>query len=225
MKFLNQEQARRICERAMSFTRADECVVKLDGERTGNIRYARNTVSTAGVADDVQLRVQVAYGKRQGTATINEFDDKSLERVVRRAEELARSAPENPEFMPAVGKQAYKSSATFSARTAAIDPEQRAQAAAYSIEASRKNKLLAAGFFTDSSAFHAVANSNGAFGYSAARSTSPAPCVPRTGAGRAGSSARPPTLPASIRARRPTWRSKRRCVRWTPRRLNRAATR
>ena len=165
MKILSQEESKRICDRVMGMTKADECIVTVSGNRTGNIRYARNNVSTAGLVEDTQLAVQVAYGKKQGTATINEFDDKSLEKVVRRAEELARLAPENPEFIPAVSKQAYKASPTYSEKTAAIDPEFRAQTAAYSIEASRKNKLVAAGFFTDSTSFQAIANSNGVFGY------------------------------------------------------------
>ncbi|MCE3608381.1 TldD/PmbA family protein [Massilia sp. P8910] len=165
MKVLTQEESKRITDRIMSLTKADECTVRVTGGRTGNIRYARNNVSTAGLVNDASLVVQVAYGKRQGTATINEFDDKSLEKVVRRAEDLARLAPENPEFMPAVSKQAYKASRTFSRATAAIDPEFRAQTAAYSIEASRKNKLVCAGFFTDSHSFQTVANSNGVFGH------------------------------------------------------------
>ena len=165
MKILSSEETKRICDRVMSLSKADECSVTLSGSRTGNIRYARNNVSTAGLVEDTQLAVQVAFGKRQGTATINEFDDKSLEKVVRRAEDLARLAPENPEFMPAPGKQTFKPSDTFSAKTAAIDPEFRAQAAAYSIEASRKNKLVAAGFFTDRTAFETIANSNGVFGH------------------------------------------------------------
>ncbi|MDP3670702.1 MAG: TldD/PmbA family protein [Telluria sp.] len=165
MKILNQEETRRICDRVMALTKADQCIVKLNGNRTGNIRYARNNVSTAGLLEDTQLSVSVAYGKRQGTAIINEFDDKSLEKVVRRAEDLARLAPENPEFVPAVGKQIYKASDTYSKKTAAIDPEFRAQTAAYSIEASRKSKLVCAGFFTDRTSFTTIANSNGVFGH------------------------------------------------------------
>ncbi|HEX8614846.1 MAG TPA: TldD/PmbA family protein [Telluria sp.] len=165
MKILTQEESKRIADRVMSLTKADECTVRISGGRTGNIRYARNNVSTAGLVDNADLVVQVAFGKRQGTATINEFDDKSLEKAVRRAEDLARLAPENPEFMPAVSKQAFKASETFSRATAAIDPEFRAQAAAYSIEASRKNKLVCAGFFTDNHAFQTIANSNGVFGH------------------------------------------------------------
>ena len=165
MTILTQEQNKHICDRILAASHADECSVTVGGSRSGNIRFARNAVSTAGLADDVSIAVQVAFGKRQGVATINEFDDKSLEKVVRRAEELARLAPENPEFMPAVGKQDFKASNTFAARTAAIDPEFRAQTAAYAIEACKKSNLVAAGFFTDSTEFSTVANSNGVFGY------------------------------------------------------------
>ena len=165
MTILTQEQTKRICDRVLSLTKADECIVSIGGKRAGNIRFARNAVSTAGLTDDTSITVRVAFGKRQGTASINEFDDKSLERVVRRAEELARLAPENPEFMPTVAKAAFKQSNTFVQKTADIDPEIRAQAAAYSIEACRKQGLVAAGFLTDTTSFETIANSNGVFGH------------------------------------------------------------
>jgi predicted Zn-dependent protease len=165
MKQLNQEEAKRICDRVIGLSKADECSVRIDGRREGNIRFARNSVSTSGLAEDTSLAVTVSFGKRQGTATINEFDDKSLERAVRRAEDIARLAPENPEFMPAVGKQEFKGSQTFVLETAAIDPDYRAEVAAQAILACRKKNLVAAGFFTDTMGFEAVANSNGVFGY------------------------------------------------------------
>ena len=165
MKILNQEETKRIADKVMSLSKADECIVTINGSRTGNIRYARNAVSTAGLVENTQLAVAVAFGKKQGTAVINEFDEKSLAKAVQRAEELAKLAPENPEFMPTPDKQAFKASNTFSKSTDAIDPEYRAQVAAYSIEACRKKGLVAAGFFTDQSAFETVANSRGVFGH------------------------------------------------------------
>ena len=165
MKQLNQEEAKRICDRVIGFSKADECSVTIHGSREGNVRFARNSISTAGLNEDMRLTVQVAFGKKSGIAQLNEFDDKSLEKAVRRAEELARLAPENPEFMPAVGKQQYKATPTFMRATADIDPEFRAQVAAYSIEAAKKAGLVTAGFFNDSTRFNAIANSNGVFGF------------------------------------------------------------
>lgn len=170
MTILTQDQTKKICDRVMSLTKADECIVNIEGSRIGNIRFARNAVSTAGLADDTRIQIQVAYGNKQGTTTINEFDDKSLERAVRRAEDLARLAPENPEFMPAQAKTAFKPSDTYVQATADIDPEYRAQAAAYAIEACRKKGLVSAGFLTDRTMFETVANSNGVFGHQSATS-------------------------------------------------------
>ena len=165
MGMFTEERAKAILDKAIALSKADECTAQLDGSVEGNIRFALNNVSTSGIVDNTTLAVQVAFGKRVGTATINEFDDASLERVVRRAEDLARLAPENPEFMPAVGKQQYRPSDTFSASTAAIAPEYRANVAADSIAAAKKDKLIAAGFLQDAQSFTAFANSNGNFGY------------------------------------------------------------
>ena len=165
MKALNQEQAKRITDRVLAMSKADECTVSIEGSRVGNVRFARNSVSTAGLTEDMQLIVRVAFGKRSGTAIVNEFDDKSLEKAVRRAEELARLSPENPEFMPAISKQAYRATSTFVPATAAIDPDFRASVAATSIEMARAKKLVTAGFFTDSTRFSTIANSNGVFGH------------------------------------------------------------
>jgi predicted Zn-dependent protease len=165
MKQLNQEEAKRICDRVLSFSKADECSVAINGSRNGNIRFARNSVSTAGLNEDRRLVVTVAFGKRQGTASINEFDDKSLEQAVRRAEDTARLAPENPEYVPVPGKQDFKATGEYFASTAAIDPDFRAEVAAHAILAGRKNKLVTAGFFTDSTGFETIANSKGLFGH------------------------------------------------------------
>lgn len=183
MTILTEEQARAILTKVVALSKADECTAQLTGSINGNIRFALNNVSTSGIVGDSELGVQVAYGKRVGIATINQFDDASLERVVRRAEDLARLAPENPEFVPAVAKQAYKPTDTFSATTAAITPEYRAKVAADSITPCRNQKLIAAGFLQDGQSFVAFANSNGNFGYQRATSLDYT-CTVRTEDGR-----------------------------------------
>jgi predicted Zn-dependent protease len=165
MSMMTEAQAREILEKVVRMSVADECTATLDGGKKGNVRFARNDISTSGLVDDVELGVQVAFGKRSGAATINQFDDASLERCVRRAEELARLSPENPEFMPAIEKQTYKRSNTYSDATAAITPEQRAKVAADSIAACKAKDLVAAGFLEDGYGFTAFANSKGNFGY------------------------------------------------------------
>ncbi|GAB3759870.1 TldD/PmbA family protein [Spirosoma pomorum] len=165
MAILSKEEAKKIIDKVLSYSKADEMSVGLSGNRTGNIRYARNSVSTSGETNNLSLAVTAVFGKKAGTATINEFDDASLEKTVRRAEEIARLAPENPEYMPMLGPQKYLDTNTYSESTAKINPEYRAQAAFDSLDPCRQKNLTAAGYMEDTTGFSAMGNSKGLFGY------------------------------------------------------------
>ena len=165
MTILSEKNAKELLTKVLKYSKADEIECNLDGSIGGNIRYARNTVSTAGEESDLVLAVQSTFGKKTGTATINEFDDASLEKVVRRSEELAKLAPENEEHMPLFGPQKYAPSKTYFESTANVTPENRAQAAEVSIVPSKKNKLVAAGFLEEFVTFSAIINNKGLFAY------------------------------------------------------------
>jgi predicted Zn-dependent protease len=160
-----KEAAKKLLEKVIAFSRADGCEANLSGFSGGNIRYARNSVSTAGENTDVTLSVLCYVGKKSGTASINEFDDASLEKVVRRAEELARLAPENPEFMEPLPQQVYGNSKTWFDSTAGITPDYRAQAAANSITPAAAKNVTAAGYLEDTAGFRSILNSKGLFAY------------------------------------------------------------
>ena len=170
MAILTKEEAKKIIDKVLAYAKADETAVSLSGGRTGNIRYARNSVSTSGESNNLSLAVTSVFGKRSGTATINEFDDASLEKTVRRAEEIARLAPENSEYMPMLGPQTYLTTNPYSENTAKIDPEYRAKAAFESLDPCRKKNLTAAGYLEDSTGFSAIGNSKGLVAYNRATS-------------------------------------------------------
>lgn len=165
MAIFSKEEAKKILDKVMGLSKAENCEANLNGSVGGNIRYARNSVSTAGENSDVTLVVQSNFGKKVGTATINEFDDASIEKVVRRAEELATLAPENPEFMGPLVPQTYGESKTYSESTAKITPDYRAQAAANSINPATTKDVTAAGFLEDNNTFAAMSNNKGLFAY------------------------------------------------------------
>lgn len=162
---LSEAEAKALLQKVLSYSKADECEVNLSGEERGNIRYARNEVSTSGAMINQNLQVQSSFGKKVGVATIDEFDDASLEKVVRRAEELAQLAPENPEHVGVLGPQQYVKAAGFFDSTASITPAARAEAVAKSLEVSGNQKLAAAGFMEDYRGYSAMMNSKGLFAY------------------------------------------------------------
>ena len=165
MALLTKEETRTLMQKVLNFSKADECEVNLNGTDRGNIRYARNSVSTSGRVSQSTLAVASAYGKKLGVATINEFDDASLEKVVRRAEELAKLAPENPEYVPFLGPQKFNEPVTFVPATGDITARLRSDAVAQSLQVAKDNKVVAAGFLEDSARYAAMMNSKGLFAY------------------------------------------------------------
>lgn len=165
MAMMTEGEARDILERTLKFSKADEANAGLNGSDEGNIRFALNEVTTSGAQSDTSLSVQSSYSKRTGVSTVNAFDDASLERVVRRSEELAKLAPENPEFVAQLPKQTYKATDTWAESIAKITPEYRADVARRSIDPAVKADSIAAGFLSDARSFTAHMNSNGNFGY------------------------------------------------------------
>src|SRR5215213_139884 len=102
-----KEHAKALADRALSFSRADETQVALSGGDRANVRFARNSVTTAGASSGYSLAIVAKFGQKSGTVTASEFSDASLERAARNAEEIARLSPDNPEAMPMLGAQTY----------------------------------------------------------------------------------------------------------------------
>lgn len=154
-------------KKALSFSKADECEVNLSGSDCGNIRYARNSVSTSGFVGQSSMVISSAFGKKLGVVTLNEYDDKSIEAAVRRSEELAHLAPENPEYMPFLGPQTYAPANPkgYDEKTAKMTPAQRTDMVAQSLKVSKDANLTAAGFLQNNGNFFAMMNSHGLFGY------------------------------------------------------------
>lgn len=167
MAILTQDEARTLLQKVLAFSKADECEVRITGRDGGNIRYARNAVSTSGQISSTLLVISSSFGKKQGITTINEYDDASLQKAMRRSEDLARLAPENPEYMPLLGPQAYQPAAkTFIQSTADINSKLRADLTEQSLAIAKKSSISAAGYLENTNSFSSSLNSHGLFNYS-----------------------------------------------------------
>jgi predicted Zn-dependent protease len=162
---LTEAEAKALLQKVLKYSKADECEINISGEKRGNLRYARNEVSTSGAQMTQNLIVQSSFGKKVGVATTNEFSDEAFEKVVRQSEELAHLAPENPEYVGVLPPQQYKKSSGFFETTANITPDFRADAVAKSLELSRTQNLAAAGFWEDTQGYSAMLNSKNLFAY------------------------------------------------------------
>lgn len=160
-----REQAKALTDKVLSMSKAEATLIGLNGSDSANLRFARNTATTSGATSGYTLAVTAQFGKRAGTTTTSEFDDESLQRAVRAAEEIAKLSPENPELMPAVEPQTYSSVTAYFEDAASATPEWRAGAVDKAVTLSRKQDVVSAGFVETQAAMQAVANSKGLFGY------------------------------------------------------------
>jgi predicted Zn-dependent protease len=99
MAILTKDEAFALLKKVLSYSKADECEVNLTGTNTSNVRYARNAVSTSGTVNSTSLIVSSAFGKKLGIATINEYDDASLEKVGSSGRRTRATRTENPEYV------------------------------------------------------------------------------------------------------------------------------
>ena len=67
MEILTKEEAKKIIDKVLALSKADEMRVELTGTKTGNIRFARNSVSTSGETYNLSLSITSVFGKKLGT--------------------------------------------------------------------------------------------------------------------------------------------------------------
>lgn len=161
------EEARRVLDRAIKMSRSKDVVGSVGGGLLRNTRFAVNEITSTGESEDVELSIRVAFGKRHGQSSTNQFDDASLRRCVESAEEMAELSPEDPEHMPALAQQKYvkPTPAAYDGKTAAFDADGRAHAVATCLEPANAAKLTAAGFIETREHFSSILTSAGCFAY------------------------------------------------------------
>lgn len=162
---LGREQAEALCTRVLGFSTADEMRVNVNSGATANTRFAVNQISTAGDNTNVSITVRAVFGRKAGSATTNRTDDESLRTVVRRAEAMARLAPDDPEMLPELGPQTYLDPSGFASATATLDPAGRASAVRSITDPAADAGLVSTGYLEAQTGSTAVATSRGLFAW------------------------------------------------------------
>ena len=187
---ITREQAEALAKRVLAFAKADETAVSIDSEARANTRFAVNQVSTAGDDVDTTITVRSVFGKKAASVTTNKTDDASLAATVRAAEDLARLAPEDPEYMPMLGAQTYSTS--IPPAPSLPSSVERAAAVKLIADRARTAGFVATGYIEARSGARALANSRGLFAYDhtgGANLTATVRTPDGTGSGWAGANA------------------------------------
>jgi predicted Zn-dependent protease len=162
---LTENDARTICEKLLSYVKADDAMVNVTSENFGHLRFAQNSFTTSGARENVSVNVTVWIDNKRGAAATNEIDDESLKATVALAEQLARLSPVDREYLPTLGKQTYKPVNGYAEATSNISLTTRAKTINDVIAACEKAKVVGAGFHQARGNAGASATKNGNFIY------------------------------------------------------------
>jgi predicted Zn-dependent protease len=162
---LTEKDARTICEKLLSYIKADDAAVGVNSENYGHLRFASNSFTTSGARENVTVNVTVWIDKKRGAASTNEIDDESLKATVAQAEQLARISPVDREYVGTLSKQTYQPVTAYAEATSNISVNSRAKTINDVISGCEKAKVVGAGFHQARGSAGASATKNGNFAY------------------------------------------------------------
>ncbi len=161
---LTQSKAADIFFRIQKHSTADEVEALIYGGRSALTRFANNTIHQNVAEENFVVSVRTAFGGRTARATTNKLDDESLKRVVQASESLAKVQHEDADLLPMAANSGKSDSQVPNRRfdqTAAITPQDRAQAVGKIVSTAQEHKLTTAGIFSTGESVEGIFNSRG----------------------------------------------------------------
>jgi predicted Zn-dependent protease len=162
---LSEADAKSITTKILGLSKADSCIVTLDGSEERHVRFAQNMSTTSGSPSSLDISVESHFGKRSGSASGTDLSDDALAALVAASESTAKLAPENPEFMPPIGPQHYAAGTSFSTITQGTTSDALAGAILPVLQRAQARNLQGSGFLNIGTAFSSFGNSQGLFVY------------------------------------------------------------
>jgi predicted Zn-dependent protease len=168
-RYYSREASEEIFKRVLALTEGGgETSVSVDTFWTGNIRWARNAVTTAGDVTNHQVRITRSIKGAQASANTNKVDDAALKLAVQSAERTLLYYPQDLDRTPMPGKQEYYQPKLWSDTTYNLDAAKRSQTAYELVQPVVQEKLVAAGYLQVGVATRSVFTTNGMDAYYAA---------------------------------------------------------
>ena len=160
-RVLDKARCQEIFAELLKYSDADETELLIGGGTHALTRFANNTIHQNVAEEGCRLSVRTVYGQRTARATTNKFDAESLRRVVAESSSLARQQQPDSELLPMPQPHECRAVERDLERTAAVEPQERADAVITAIRVAEKNGQTAAGTFSTGTGVQALLNSHG----------------------------------------------------------------
>jgi predicted Zn-dependent protease len=124
----SEDETLSLIESAIAQSEAEGIFVNLNASESSLSRFCENQIGQNISKNRFSLTITSYFGKRSASASTTELDSEAIAQTIQRSEDLARVAPEDPEWMPLLEPQSYEqSSPAFDLQTARLSPLERGE--------------------------------------------------------------------------------------------------
>lgn len=160
---LTEQEVKDLTKKILSMVTADDAAASVSSNKQSHLRFAGNNVLTSGSREGRNANITIWIGGKRGSSSTNDLDDSSLRTMVDRAQEIAKTAPPDREYLPTLVKQNYKPTSMFFEATADLSLTDRAKQIGDIIGLCEKSGVIGAGFHSATSQAGGNATKNGNF--------------------------------------------------------------
>lgn len=160
--FLTQKEAIALIEYAIAQSQAEGVFVSLSVRESALSRFSENQISQNVRKNTFSLTVTSYFGKRSASASTTELDHEAIAHTLRRAEDLARIAPEDPEWVELLPQQTYSDrTPAFDQATASLSPLKQGEIIQQVCSLSKNSGVNGSGTLSFKASLDAIGNSAG----------------------------------------------------------------
>jgi len=159
---ISKDEALSLVDSIIQKSQASEVFVNLSAGESALSRFSENQISQNINCNEFNLTITSYFGKRSASTSTTELDEQAIEETIRRSEELARIAPEDPEWVPLLEPQDYEQrTRAFDEATATLSPLARGEMVQRVCALSAQAGVEGSGTLSTEVFLRAVGNSRG----------------------------------------------------------------
>ena len=159
---IHPKEALALIEFALAQSQADGIFVSLSASETALSRFSENQISQNIRKNTFSLTITSYFGKRSASASTTELAREAIAQTVIRAEDLARIAPEDPEWVELLPSQTYSDRLpAFDQATATLSPLKKGEIIQQVCSLSQDAGVNGSGTLSTKVSLNAIGNSAG----------------------------------------------------------------
>lgn len=161
-KILGTEEALEIIDSAIKQSEAEGVFVSLSSNESALSRFSENQISQNIHKNRFNITITSYFGKRSASASTTELDLDAIVNTIRRCEDLARFAPEDPEWVELLSPQTYENrKPAFDLATANISPLSKGEMLKKVCTKAKQKGVNGSGTLSTNISLYAIGNSLG----------------------------------------------------------------